>query len=393
MQKILFFLIIFFISTFVSHAEIVSGKNKIKKIDFIENKNIEISLSTKNEFRVFSLKNPPRIVIDIDSTDYNKNLKINLPNYVKKIRTNLDQDSLRIVFDLNNEIKIENSFYDESSNKITVQFQLIEEDDFITKKANEFEEDFKIQTTKIKKDDGTNVYLVKKIKKIPIIVIDAGHGGKDPGAIGSFARTKEKNITLSYAKELSKQLANTKKYKVYLTRDKDFFVPLKTRVEKSRHKKADLFISIHANSSNNNKTSGFSIYTLSEKSSDKQAEMIAQKENQADIINGINFSGASSDIMKTLIDLSQRDSNNSSATFANILVDEIKNAEVKILQNSHRFAGFVVLTSPDMASVLIELGYLSNKKEEELLNSIRYKRKISQTIVKAVDQYFIYRNL
>ena len=261
-------------------------------------------------------------------------------------------------------------------------------DNFISAKVEEFD----VQTTKVANPDGTSKYVVKKTPKktarIPTIVIDAGHGGKDPGTIGNFARTKEKNLTLAYAKELGKQLVNTKRYKVYLTRDEDIFLPLKTRVEKARKRKADLFISLHVNAIDDKSVSGFSIYTLSETSSDKQAELLAQKENRADIIDGVNFNGASHDIMKTLIDLSQREAKNSSSNFANIAIRGVKNSEIKILQNTHRFAGFAVLTAPDMASTLIELGYLSNKQEEKLLNSLSYKRKIAENLVRAINEYF-----
>ncbi|MDX2083629.1 MAG: N-acetylmuramoyl-L-alanine amidase, partial [Rickettsiales bacterium] len=226
----------------------------------------------------------------------------------------------------------------------------------------------------------------------PIIVIDAGHGGKDPGTIGDYARTKEKNITLAYAKELKKNLDKSKKYKVFLTRDADFFIPLRQRVEKSRRLKADLFISLHANSIADQETCGFSIYTLSQKSSDKQAELLAQKENRADIIAGVNFANASPEIIKTLIDLSQRDTMNNSARFANIVIQSVKKSEIKILQNSHRFAGFAVLTAPDVASTLIELGYLSNPQEEKQLNSLVYKRRIVASLANAIDEYF-YRKI
>ncbi len=228
----------------------------------------------------------------------------------------------------------------------------------------------------------------KRILKKPVIVIDAGHGGKDPGTIGIFARSKEKNLTLAYAKELAKNLQKTRNYEVFLTRDSDKFIPLKERVQKARRKKADLFISLHANAINETSVSGFSIYTLSEKSSDKQAEILAQKENQADIINGINLSESSREVMKTLIDLAQRDSKNSSAKFAQNVIEEMKGENIEILQNSHRFAGFMVLTAPDIASVLIELGYLSNKKEEKLINSLGYRRLIAKSISRAVENFF-----
>jgi len=271
------------------------------------------------------------------------------------------------------------------------------ESDLIIKKTSNSIVKYKIRTatstpTKDKNEIlQTSIADSKKISqplKKPVIIIDAGHGGKDPGTIGVYARSKEKNITLSYAKELSKHLMKEKKYKVYLTRDDDFFIPLDKRVAKSRRKKADLFISLHANSIADNHVSGFSIYTLSENSSDKQAELLAQKENQADIINGIDFAGASKEIMKTLIDLSQRESKNSSARFAKYVIRDIKKVEIEILQNTHRFAGFMVLTAPDMASVLIELGYLSNRREEEMLNSASYRRLVAKTLTNSINQYF-----
>ena len=154
----------------------------------------------------------------------------------------------------------------------------------------------------------------------PIIVIDPGHGGKDPGAIGRYKKTREKDITLSYSLELYRQLKNTNRFRVFLTRSSDRFISLRSRVKIARRKKADLFISIHANASTNKKISGFSIYTLSEKSSDRQAAMLAKKENRSDIINGINFLGASSDIVKMMIEMSQRDSMNKSAKFAKFSV-------------------------------------------------------------------------
>lgn len=372
----------------------------IKKIQFTEKNQLEIFISSKAESKIFTLENPDRLVVDIkNSTLANPEYKPLLPFFIKSFRSKNDQNSLRLVFDLTQKISLQNTHFEKQSNKIVSEIIGIKNGDFISNKVEEFE----VQTTRVANPDGSAKYVVKKIpltistnqtansapqKKIPVIVIDAGHGGKDPGAIGNFARTKEKNITLSYAKELSKQLLNKGKYKVYLTRDDDFFIPLRKRVDKARKKKADLFVSLHANAAEDRSAYGFSIYTLSEKSSDKQAELLAQKENRADIINGIDFSNASRDVVKTLIDLSQRESKNNSARFANIAIKSIKDSEIKILQNSHRFAGFAVLTAPDMASVLIELGYLSNKEEEKLLNSVSYKRRIGAGLVRAIDEYF-----
>lgn len=376
----------------------------VKKIRFTAENRLEISITKKAEFKIFTLSNPDRLVIDIASASFEqKDYKPTLPAYTTSFRFKQSENSLRLVFDLNQKISVERSRFEklknETSGKIVAELGNIKTvskaEDPIIAKAEEFD----VETKKVVNPDGSATYVVKKTpkktidssivqKRLPIIVIDAGHGGKDPGTIGNFARTKEKNITLSYARELGKQLVNTKKYKVYLTRSDDNFIPLKKRVEIARKKKADLFISLHANSIGDSGVSGFSIYTLSEKSSDKQAELLAQKENRADIIHGVNFAGASQDIMKTLIDLSQRESKNGSARFASIAIKSIRKSDIHILQNTHRFAGFAVLTAPDMLSVLIELGYLSNKQEEKLLNSLGYKRKVAESLVTAIDEYF-----
>ncbi len=358
------------------------AKVTIQKIDFSAQNNLEITVSDKTEFRSFTLKNPNRLVIDIgNSTLAKTNTEVTLPYFVSSWRNGLQKDSTRVVFDLKQEINISHSSFQKLKNqhfgKIIIEF------DGVTKTAVANNH----STYHLTKKSRQNI-IAKIINKTPIIVIDAGHGGKDPGTIGDYARTKEKNVTLSYAKELKKNLESTKNYKVFLTRGSDFFIPLRQRVSKSRKWKADLFISLHANSIAEPRTSGFSIYTLSEKSSDRQAALLAQKENRADIIAGVNFSDASPDIMKTLIDLSRRDTMNSSSRFANIVIKSVQKSEIKILQNSHRFAGFAVLTAPDMASVLIELGYLSNRHEESQLNSLIYKRKLTAAIAGAVDEYF-----
>ena len=389
----------------------------VKKIEFNQQNNLEITLSRKGDFKIFTLKDPSRLVVDIKNAALeDPALKPVIPYFITTIRTRLDQNYLRIVFDLNQKVSIEKTSFQKVKNqnygKIIAQFSAIKTSTTPAKPAKSAN-DFAIKTQKITNPDGSTKYVVIKTpktaeadnatinieqtaknssyqitKKIPIIVIDSGHGGKDPGTIGNYARTKEKNITLSYAKELKKHLDNTKHYKVFLTRDNDFFIPLRKRVEKARKLKADLFISLHANSVGDSQVSGLSIYTLSEKSSDKQAELLAQKENRSDIIAGINFDGASQDIMKTLIDLSQRDVKNSSSSFANTAIKVAKNSNIQILQNTHRFAGFAVLTAPDMVSVLIELGYLSNRQEENLLNGLIYKRKVAESLVNAIDEYF-----
>lgn len=386
------------------------ASTNIKAVSFDNKNNLRISVDNKSDFKVFLVKNPWRLVVDVGSSQIDKSAQNpKLPHFIKSFRSRVENNTTRMVFDLKYEINVVSSKYEKISGKkygtIIADISGVKSksktktnndsdiNKFIFTKLEEFDEG------KFEKEEEKKYVIKRKItpsyklpnkttKRKPVIVIDAGHGGKDPGAIGRYLKSKEKVITLSFARELAKQLNNTKKYEVYLTRHKDFFIPLRGRVEIARRKNADIFISIHANSAKNRKANGFSIYTLSEKSSDKQAARLARKENRAGIITGMNFSGASADVMKTLIDLSQREAMNSSAKFANQAIRSVKRSGIGILQNTHRFAGFAVLTAPDMASVLIELGYLTNKKEEKLLNSIYYKRKVSKSLVNAINEYF-----
>jgi N-acetylmuramoyl-L-alanine amidase len=422
--------LLFIIANLVIFANIANSSSNNKKIivnnlEFINKDahsfDLVINTSDKPNYKVYILKNPWRLIIDLENAELINELEINdqkkLPSFIKKVSHNFNHNFLKIEFALTKKITINKTFYDNQKNSVVIKIDFEQADlssflDNINNTeiiSNENSTQSQINTgninLEIKQEKSTlnSAELINQniktelsnnskkpihLSKIPIIVIDSGHGGKDPGTIGNYLHTKEKNITLAYAKELFKQLKNNQNFQVYLTRNSDNFISLRKRVEIARKKGADLFISLHANAINDDDISGFSIYTLSEQSSDKQAELLAKKENQADIINGVDFSQASIDIMKTLIDLSQRSSKNLSAIFANKVIKNIKQNEIEIIQNTHRFAGFAVLTAPDMASVLIELGYLSNPNEEKLLNNHSYKRKICESIVKAIEDYF-----
>ncbi len=218
------------------------------------------------------------------------------------------------------------------------------------------------------------------------VIIDSGHGGADPGTIGRSG-IYEKHVTLAMAKELAAQLRATGQFRVVMTRDTDIFIPLRQRVKIARDAKADLFISLHADAVKNRKIHGPSVYTLSEKASDKEAAALAEKENKADLIAGMDLSHESQEVANILIDLAQRESMNQSARFATQLVSELKQ-RTKLLRNTHRFAGFAVLKAPDIPSVLIEMGFLSNRNDERSLRSKNYRKKFSAGIVEAVKSYF-----
>jgi len=219
-----------------------------------------------------------------------------------------------------------------------------------------------------------------------VIVLDPGHGGGDPGAIGKSG-IYEKQIALAMALELSRQLKNSGRYITHLTRDKDVFIRLRDRVKISHSAGADLFISLHADSVKNPRISGPSIYTLSERASDRQAARLAEKENKSDLIMGFDLTPFDANIKNIFIDLTRRESMNQSAILASYLVKGLKQS-VKVLRNTHRFAGFAVLKAVDVPSVLIEMGFLSNKSDEMSLRSKRYRKKLSAAIINGIDNYF-----
>ncbi len=226
----------------------------------------------------------------------------------------------------------------------------------------------------------------KRPAKKPVIALDPGHGGVDPGAIGVNG-VYEKHITLAMARDFKDRLESSGRYTVVLTRDRDVFLRLRDRVAKARAAGADLFISLHADALQNPSIQGLSVYTLSENASDNEAALLAEKENKADLIAGIDLSSEPPEVANILIDLAQRETMNLSAVYAGHAVDEV-GRQIRLLGNTHRFAGFAVLKAPDVPSVLIELGYLSNKEEERLLRTHEYRIKLANGLAKAVDRYF-----
>lgn len=220
----------------------------------------------------------------------------------------------------------------------------------------------------------------------PVVVIDAGHGGVDPGAI-SRSGIYEKTLVLEYAMELKRQIEADGRYRVQMTRESDVFIRLRDRVAYAQESGAGLFVSLHANTHRKHDLRGAAIYTLSEKASDAEAAALAAKENKADAIAGIDLSDQPEVVSKILIDLAQRETMNQSKKFANTLVNELRTVG-PVLRNTHRSAGFAVLKSPIVPSVLVEVGYLSNDAEEKLLRNGAHRRKIARAIVEAIDSYF-----
>ena len=236
-------------------------------------------------------------------------------------------------------------------------------------------------------DDGFLRPGIKPPPPVPIIVLDPGHGGPDPGAVGASG-AHEKDIVLAAARELKAMLEETGRYHVVMTRDGDWILRLSDRVLFARAAGADLFISIHADSIDNPEVRGTGVYTLSETASDKEAEALARKENRSDLIEGVDFVSIDYDPVTTniLIDLAQRETKNASSQFAGILARELIRV-TELRRNVHRFAGFRVLKAPDIPSVLIEMGFMSNPFEERLMRDRSWRRTFLAGVVRAIDTF------
>ena len=252
---------------------------------------------------------------------------------------------------------------------------------------------------------NTNIYLLKKKQnyysrividftlknnKKRTIVIDPGHGGKDSGAVGLY-KNLEKNITLKVGLILKEKFKQQTNFNVILTREKDFFLKLRNRTKIAKKNNADIFLSLHADFNKNSRARGISLYTLSERASDKEAAALARRENRSDLIEGVDLSGESSEVTSILLDLTKRDTLNQSSLLVNFLIKAFKN-EMNLLQRTHRYAGFAVLKSLDIPSVLVEMGYLSNKYDSKLLVNENYQKKLADKIVKAVIEYFDWKD-
>ena len=225
---------------------------------------------------------------------------------------------------------------------------------------------------------------------LPLVVIDAGHGGHDPGAISPHGGQLEKDVTLSIAKSVRDEMLKSGRVRVALTRDTDKFIVLQDRFQLARKLRADLFISIHADSAESPEVTGGTVYTLSEVASDREAQRLAARENKANIINGVNLGGADANVSSILIDLTQRETMNVSADFAKLLLREAA-PNMRIRGNSHRFASFIVLKAPDTPSVLFETGYLSNEADVTFLASQSGQGKVARALANAIQVHFARR--
>jgi N-acetylmuramoyl-L-alanine amidase len=225
----------------------------------------------------------------------------------------------------------------------------------------------------------------------PLVVIDAGHGGHDPGSLSVDGRYREKDATLQIAKAIRDELLKSGRVRVAMTRTDDRFLILQERREIARRLHADLFISVHCDSAPGSSASGATVYTLSEVSSDQVAARLAAKENRSDIINGVDLGETSNDVGNILIDLTQRETMNSSSRFADLLQRELTDQGVSFKTTYHRFAGLAVLKAPDVPAVLLESGYISDPGDLKRLFSKGYQHDLALGVTHAIEAHFARR--
>lgn len=217
----------------------------------------------------------------------------------------------------------------------------------------------------------------------PLVVIDPGHGGRDPGAAGTT--THESAVTLAAALLLKQELERTGRYRVQLTRDTDVYVGLNRRVEIARRAGADLFISLHADAIADPATRGASVYTLSEQGAGRAVREFTRDENWQ---QNLNLPGRDASVDRILLDMTQRATQNRSARLARTLLGEIEQADHPLLRRSHRDAGLAVLLAPDVPAVLLEMGYMTNPEDERLLTDTRARRRLIRAVAAGIDAYF-----
>ena len=221
---------------------------------------------------------------------------------------------------------------------------------------------------------------------LPLVMLDPGHGGKDPGAIG-VSGTYEKHVSLTTALELQHQLVASGRYRVALTRARDVFIPLEERVARAQERGAALFVSMHADALNDHAVRGASVYTLANTASDAQTAALARRENSADRFLGPSWHGVSPQVARILASLVRQETMRGSGRLAHDLVNSL-DQDLPMLPNPDRHAGFVVLKAADIPSVLVEMGFMSNPHDEALLRQAKHRTLVARAMKRAVDAYF-----
>ncbi len=340
--------------------------------------------------QTFYMDKPNRIIIDLDETVFNfgENNKLEPRGLISAIQLGrISEGRSRIVLSLSAPVEIIKASLkkrlDEENYRFLLDLDSTDEETFTNLLQ---QQQLTFGTSGNIAQKGDRVLAIKKKEGRFTIVLDPGHGGIDGGAVGRKG-AQEKDIVFDFAKVVKEVLMAEGPFDVLMTREEDKFMSLRERLDFSRRSKADLFISIHADSLKQKFVRGSTIYTLSKKASDKLSERLAESENSADLIGGLTVEEEVETVVDILVDLTTSETKRFSRRFSSLLVKNL-NSEVKLIKNPQRSAAFGVLKAPEVPSVLIELGYLSNQEDEKLLQSKEWQTKAGKAIALSIYQFF-----
>ncbi len=362
---------------------------------------LTIESPTAIQYRFFLMTEPHRLVLDMENVDLDNNLytissKISpLDPYIKLVRAaRFKPGVVRIVMDLKTEVKpsvFTLKPYGEYGHRLVVDVYPSHPVDPLMNLVGQLppiiEEVVPESPLKPEEKAETRKKILAEVARLAIVAVDAGHGGEDPGAKGAQG-TYEKHVTLAIARKVKNQLDQEPNMRAVLIRDADYFIPLRNRVAKARKVNADLFLSIHADAFIKPQARGSSVFALSESGATSvAARWLAQRENESDLIGGVSLNGKDPYLAKTLLDLSQTATITDSLKLAKAVLSELGGINT-LHKSAVEQAGFAVLKSPDIPSILVETAFISNPEEEAKLNDEEYQEKIAGAIVAGIKRYF-----
>ncbi|OCK59399.1 N-acetylmuramoyl-L-alanine amidase [Bradyrhizobium sp. LMTR 3] len=361
-----------------------------------------LDLDKPVQFRAFALADPYRVVVDFPQISFSLPAGIGAGGrgLVKAFRYGLVMPGgSRIVFDLTGPAKIAKSYILEAANgqppRLVIEFEQMDRTAFVQSLPPESRPELRpaiAEANATAQPDSSIAQPPQTPDKRPVVVIDPGHGGVDNGTQAGGGDIMEKNLVLTFGLALRDRIEKSGKYRVVMTRTDDTFIPLGDRVKVARNEAAALLVSIHADAlpRGEGDAHGATIYTLSDKATDSEAERLADIENKSDAIGGVSLVDEPTEVADILIDLVQRETKTFSNRFARTLMSEMKNT-VRMHKHPLKSAGFRVLKAPDVPSVLVELGYVSNKGDLELLVSENWRNKTVGAMAQAIDAFLAKR--
>jgi len=361
-----------------------------------DNTRVVLELNGPARQKIFTLSNPTRIVVDLSDTSLNTALPDG-SGLVKSLRSATHDGMLRVVLDVNGNADLQSSWLDANSDygpRLVIDLQR----SGTLRESSSSSSIVAVNSASSSSSSAAPTIVVdpQPAKTLPsfangnrdlVIAIDAGHGGEDPGAIGRRG-TREKNVTLAIAKLLKERIDAEPGMRAMLTRDGDYFVPLRDRIDRARQFKADMFISVHADSVRDRSVTGSSVYTLSSKgATNEAARWLADRENAADLMGGVSLENKNNVLASVLLDLTQGASMSASMDAAARVLQQLDRVG-DVHHSEVQQAGFVVLKSPDIPSMLVETAFISNPDEEVRLSAGKHQSKLADAIMTGVREYF-----